>query len=305
MTTPLKAVDLGGGNAELREWAAGDTLPVSQGGTGAGDVAGARANLSVRELLTAARTYYVRTDGSDANNGLTSTVGGAFATIQKAVDTAAMLDLGIYDVTINVAAGTFAPATFKTLVGAGIVNIVGSGDTTIVRASVASTYCFGNPIADGHQGVYSLSNMLLQATASGCIGINCSAGFAAQVVFGGINFGGFVGGFHIFAGRGALITNAGQPYGISGAASWHAYVTDGGQIRTSLATITITGTPSFAVFATAERGGTVLCNGVTYSGSATGKRYSATLCGGVLAAAGGNYLPGNVAGTTATGGWYA
>lgn len=45
MTIPLKVADIGGGNAELAEWEAGDVLPVALGGTGATTAAAARANL--------------------------------------------------------------------------------------------------------------------------------------------------------------------------------------------------------------------------------------------------------------------
>lgn len=49
---------------------------------------------SGRKVLTASVTYYVRKDGSDSNDGLTDTAGGAFLTIQKAVNSVQALDFG-------------------------------------------------------------------------------------------------------------------------------------------------------------------------------------------------------------------
>ncbi len=54
MTTPLKAVAAGGNSAELREWAAGDFLPVALGGTGGTTAAAARSNLGLGSAAVAA-----------------------------------------------------------------------------------------------------------------------------------------------------------------------------------------------------------------------------------------------------------
>lgn len=73
-------------------------------------------------------------------------------------------------------------------------------------------------------------------------------------------------------------------------------------------TVTLSGTPAFSVaFATASRAGVVQVNANTYSGSATGTRYAASTNGVIFTNTGGSatYLPGNGAGTTATGGQYS
>ena len=66
-----------------------------------------------RELLIADRTYYVRTDGNDSNNGLANDSSNAFLTLQKAADVVNNdLDLQGYKVTVQVADGTYAPSIY-------------------------------------------------------------------------------------------------------------------------------------------------------------------------------------------------
>ena len=72
-------------------------------------------------------------------------------------------------------------------------------------------------------------------------------------------------------------------------------------------TVTVTGTPAFAnAFCAAYVLGLAYPAFYTFSGSATGKRYEATT-NGVISTGGAapTYFPGNVAGTTGSGGQYA
>lgn len=67
-----------------------------------------RSITASREKQTANTTYYVRTDGSDSNDGLTDSAGGAFLTIQHAVDVIKAYDWGGFFVTVQIGAGTFS-----------------------------------------------------------------------------------------------------------------------------------------------------------------------------------------------------
>ena len=117
--------------------------------------------LVFREKLTAARAYYVRSDGSDSNTGLANSSGGAFLTAQKAVDTVASLDLGIYDATIYLGATTWtAGTTLKTLIGAGQCIIRGiNADTTSTVISTTSASCFSGT----YVGQYRFEYMKLRS----------------------------------------------------------------------------------------------------------------------------------------------
>ena len=251
-----------------------------------------------REVLTANRTYYVRTDGNNGNSGLANTSGGAFLTIQRAIDVAAALDLSIYDVTISAGAGTFTGASvLRKLTGTGSVTINGAGATTII--STTSATCF---TGTGVQN-WQLSNMRLTAATAGH-GILGLA--AAYIKFSGIEFGAVASGHsHINASQGSIVEATGN-YTIAGGASAHMQVLWSGQIVVSGKTVTLTGTPAFGTaFALGSRIGKIEANGNTYSGSATGTRYTADLNALLYTKGGGaNYFPGNAAGAVATGGQY-
>jgi hypothetical protein len=62
--------------------------------------------------------YYIRTDGSNSNNGLSNTAGGAWLTLQKAANTVVAGD------TVNVADGTYAGSISETTSGTSGAHIV-------------------------------------------------------------------------------------------------------------------------------------------------------------------------------------
>lgn len=253
----------------------------------------------LREKLTSARAYYVRSDGSDSNTGLANTSGGAFLTAQKAVDTVAALDLGIYDVTIYIGTGTWTAATtLKSLVGAGKVIIRGvNADNTSTVISTTSAPNFSGTF----QGVYQLEYMKLQTTTAGNTLQVVGAG--SVIRYQNVNFGASAGN-HVYSGSGAYAVAVG-PYSITGGANAHMAAVDVASAAIGAVTVTLTGTPAFpGGFLYSGRASSVLAASVTFSGAATGKRYAAESNGVITTLGGATFLPGDTAGTTATGGVY-
>jgi hypothetical protein len=256
----------------------------------------------VRELLTAGRTYYVRTDGSDSNTGLADTSGGAFLTIQKAIDTVASLDLSTHNVTISVADGTYTGAVvIKSVVGAGTVTI--QGNTSTPANVLISTTSASAVTADGVRGSWALNGLKIETTTSGH-GIACIANSALSIS--NVHFGTVVNS-HIRCDSGASVTIL-TGYTIAGGAQRHWLAQRGGRIfKSGAITVTITGTPAFSTaFADCQLVALMQVNGITFSGAATGARYSVTLNAVIDTIGGGaSYLPGDSAGSAATGGLYA
>jgi len=252
---------------------------------------------SIRERVTTSRTYYVRTDGSDSNNGSANTSGGAFLTIQKAIDVVlSTLDIASgVTVTVKVGDGTYTGAVVVgSHVGSG--SLVIDGNTTTPANCIISTTS-ATAISTSKANC-AIKGFKIQTTTSGY-------GFIisdwSSIVLSNINFGACLSG-HIAATTWSVV-NINTAYTISGAAPVHYFVISGARMTCASQTVTITGTPAFSTaYLLQSSGSTCYLVSTTYSGSATGKRYDVTQ--NSIADTGGATLPGGTVGTTATGGQY-
>jgi hypothetical protein len=264
------------------------------------------ARPAAREVLAADRTYYVRTDGNDGNNGLANSAGGAFLTIQKAINVIRdTLDLGGFSVTIAVGAGTYSGTITVSgpWVGAGTVSLV--GDTTtpsnVVISTAATAISVG--VVQGIPGsALTLGGFKIASSSGTGILINETA---TLYINGAMEYGACAVN-HISAARASEVIVLAN-YTISGNAAIHWSLNNNARFSTAGRTVTLTGTPAFSTaFVLAQRASTIVANGMTFSGSATGVRYSVSTNGVIDTIGGGaTYLPGDTAGTTATGGQYA
>jgi hypothetical protein len=252
---------------------------------------------TLREVLTGNRTYYVRTDGSDSNNGLANTAGGAFLTVQKAIDTAIALDLSLYSVTIQVADGTYTGAlTLKPYTGTGPIYII--GNTTTPANAVISTTSANCVTAQPFARQWNIKGFkFITTTAGDCI---LSQRGAKIVIDGAVEFGACAGTAHLYHIGGDI--EVASNYTISGGAVIHI-LTSGGYFSANGITTTLTGTPAFSYFAYAAGISNLQHAGGTFSGAATGKRYNAIQNSLINTNGGGaNYFPGDAAGDAPTSG---
>lgn len=264
--------------------------------------------IAFREQLTGPRTYYVRTDGSDSNSGLSNTAGGAFRTIQAAFDAVAALDLGIQAVTISVGNGSYTAGVQinKPLIGGAGLTIEGNtanpSACAISIPSDGATGCF--LVAAGQTTPITIRGFALSNAAPFGCGVRLDS--ASRAVLSNMAFGQCVNANVRSGAPGAYVSIDGG-YTVTGGAAASLLALEQGAICQNGGTVTVTGTPAFSQgWAVGTLGGLSFVNNVTFSGAATGPRYAVST-GGIVNTngAGPNYLPGSTAGTNDGTGVYA
>jgi len=255
---------------------------------------------AVREKVTANRTYYVRTDGNNSSNGLANTAGGAFLTIQKAVDTVLKLtDTNGLNVTISVANGTYAGSVVVNgpIPGGGTLYIVGNPTTPascVVNATSADAF-----LANGGAQVL-VTGFKVTTTTSGN-GINAING--SSVTVGAMDFGACVNSHVNAAALGVVAMTAN--YAITGGGESHLHVGSPGLITFGTVTATLTGTPAFSAYFAGVAQGSIIATTATFTGAATGSRYLSHNGGVIMGHPGfANPFPGSVAGWADAFGFY-
>ena len=120
---------------------------------------------NIREKLTADRTYYVRTDGSNSSAGLADTSGGAWATLQYALEwIIASLDINGKTVKIQLNDGTHAGTQVldKEPLGAGWIWIHGNA-TTPTNVVIEGGGGAGLELRNGGSTGYYLGDVKIQS----------------------------------------------------------------------------------------------------------------------------------------------
>lgn len=251
-----------------------------------------------RERLTANRTYYVSTTGSNSNSGLT--VDLPFLTVQKAVDVLATLDMGEFGVTIQLADGTYTTRVItRGYVGRNPPVIQGNATTpaNVLINTTNDAITHDAPTAQ----TWTLKNLKVQATWTGVV---CD-GTGNTVILQNVDFGA-CGVAHLRVERGTVKTFSG--YKISGSSVNHYEVSKGGAVDINFATVTVLANVTFTVFAQAKTLGVINASDGTFSLGAfavTGQRHLASTGAVIFSkAASADTYPGNTAGAVATSGQF-
>ena len=255
-----------------------------------------------REVLTISRTYYVRTDGNSGNTGLDNSAGGAFQTIQQAINKVATLDLAGNTVTIQIGDGTYTGSTLISapFVGGQVVIQGNSGTPANVLISVTGGHCFQNTASLA--ATVTIKDMEVRTTTSGNCFVQQGSG---SIVVTNIRFGACA-GYHLYCNTktGQLSTTG--PYAITGNATVHICALVGPIFNVN-STVTVSPGLTFTYFAWVDRQAFISVAGTTWSSNvATGQRFLVDRLSLLFTSGGSTTIfPGSVAGVQQGGGLYS
>lgn len=254
----------------------------------------------LREVLTAARTYYLRTTGNDSNDGLTTgtaklTPGGVMAAINA-------LDLNGQSVTINVD-GSFGNLNInRPLVGGTTINIVGSGTTTSRIGTGGVALAISAPVIVQPESI-EFYGSTATISMSGGARVNINSGKTVRSTMTSPSTR------HINVGAGCYFYCFSGTLELGGNSPRFLQISEGAQSLIYTTTYRSTGAVAFSTaFIEVADAGVVTTNGSSTvdaaAGAITGKRYNVIANGVIKANANASLFPGDTAGTTATGGQY-
>jgi hypothetical protein len=171
-----------------------------------------------RTQLSGNTTYYIRTDGSDSNSGTSNTSGGAWLTLQHAIDyIVANLDFAGFTLTIQIGDGTYAGATAMNSgwTGGGALIIQGNA-TTPTNVVLSAHNANLIQIEAGLPGFLTIQNLQITTTrtAGNTAGIGIFHSGTGTVLISGIDCAA-IALFHFATDNAATIAFAGN-YTISG-----------------------------------------------------------------------------------------
>lgn len=271
-------------------------------------------------VLQAPTTYYVNaTTGDDTYDGTAAAwAGGAsnvgpWRTLQHAQDVIVKYNLNGFDITINVANGTYTNLSLRNMSGSGNVFWVGNAATpanallnSVNRSALSGTDCGKSHGFNGFKLQSSNGGAPLDDMSG------CSVGGASVVSLQNMEYGPCV-GWHVAAVGGGARVRLGGAQRVSGGAQGFMAVSLNGVIDAIAVSppniaFNFPAAISFGTaFAYATQGGQMQVPYISMTGAAnvTGVRYRADYAGVIVTGGGGaNYYPGTGAGTT-NGGQYA
>lgn len=251
---------------------------VSDGNKGEITVSGGGSSWVVnnkRDLLRSlTRSYYVRTDGNDANTGLADNGAGAFLTLEKALTVAQSCDLIDSTVNIYVRAGTYTPdatitgtPAYNSRFGiANPINIIGDYTTpanVVLNGRITA-------IAGGR---FSIGGFDMSSLTAGWACLTATGVGSKFTIVGPMRWGQMSStGDHITASNGGSWDEAGTPgvdisY-IYGGCQNHYHWTEGCVVKAS-GNVVIIGSPVWTGQFSGGASSEFNAIGLTFSGSAT------------------------------------